>query len=138
MGPCWTGGFSNRANPFVMLCQQGADEEHGNCFGFHLLYNGNHFACACGNAYEKLRFLHGIHPEGFSWLLAPGEGFTAPEAAMTCGWGLSGMSGNLHAFIQEHIVQGWWKKRQRPGRSGGQSPGAGHGLRTVGGAGDGQ
>ncbi|MDE7055207.1 MAG: hypothetical protein K2O84_10420 [Oscillospiraceae bacterium] len=71
----------------MMLCQQGADEEHGNCFGFHLLYNGNHFACACGNAYEKLRFLHGIHPEGFSWLLAPGEGFTAPEAAMTCGWG---------------------------------------------------
>lgn len=24
------------------------------------------------------------------------------------------MSGNLHVFIQEHIVQGWWKKRQRP------------------------
>ncbi len=109
-----TGGSSNRANPFVMLCQPGADEEHGNCFGFHLLYSGNHFACACGNAYEKLRFLHGIHPEGFSWLLAPGEGFTAPEAAMTCGWGLSDMSGNLHAFIQEHIVRGWWKKRPRP------------------------
>ena len=24
------------------------------------------------------------------------------------------MSGNLHVFIQEHIVQGWWKKRPRP------------------------
>ena len=109
-----TGCSSNRANPFVMLQDRGADEVHGDCWGFHLLYSGDHFACACGNAYGKLRFLHGIQPEGFSWRLEPGESFTAPEAAMTYGWGLAEMSGNLHAFIREHVVRGWWKRRPRP------------------------
>ena len=109
-----TGCSSNRANPFVMLQRRGADEDHGDCWGFHLLYSGDHFACACGNAYGKLRFLHGIQPEGFSWRLEPGESFTAPEAAMTYGWGLAEMSGNLHAFIREHVVRGWWKRRPRP------------------------
>lgn len=109
-----TGGSSNRANPFVILRRRGADEDQGDCYGFHLLYSGSHFACASGNAYEKLRFLQGIQPEGFSWLLEPGKSFTAPEAAMTCGWGLTDMSGNLHDFVREHIVRGWWKHRRRP------------------------
>ena len=109
-----TGCSSNRANPFVILQKQGADEDQGACYGFHLLYSGDHYACACGGAYDKLRFLHGIQPEGFSWRLEPGESFTAPEAAMTHGWGLSDMSGNLHAFIREHVVRGYWKRRQRP------------------------
>ena len=114
VGGSRTGCSSNRANPFVMLQDRGADEVHGDCWGFHLLYSGDHFACACGNAYGKLRFLHGIQPEGFSWRLEAGESFTAPEAAMTYGWGLAEMSGNLHAFIREHVVRGWWKRRPRP------------------------
>ena len=65
-------------------------------------------------AYGKLRFLQGIQPEGFSWRLEPGEGFCTPEAAMTYGWGAAEMSGNLHAFIREHVVRGWWKRRVRP------------------------
>ncbi len=109
-----TGCSSNRANPFVMLRKRGADEVHGDCYGFHLLYSGDHFECAGGNAYGKLRFLHGIQPEGFSWLLEPGESFTAPEAAMTFGRGLTQMSENLHIFIREHVVRGWWKGRPRP------------------------
>ena len=114
VGGSRTGCSSNRANPFVMLESRGTDEVHGECYGFHLLYSGDHFECACGNAYGKLRFLHGIQPEGFSWRLEPGEGFCAPEAAMTYGWGAAEMSGNLHAFIREHVVRGWWKRRARP------------------------
>lgn len=114
VGGSRTGCSSNRANPFVMLREQNADEDRGACYGFHLLYSGDHFECACGNAYGKLRFLHGIQPDGFSWRLEPGESLTAPEAAMTWGQGLAAMSGNLHAFIREHVVRGWWKYRQRP------------------------
>ena len=114
VGGSRTGCSSNRANPFVMLESRGTDEVHGECYGFHLLYSGDHFECACGNAYGKLRFLHGIQPEGFSWRLEPGESFYAPEAAMTCGWGAAEMSGNLHGFIREHVVRGWWKRRVRP------------------------
>ena len=33
---------------------------------------------------------------------------------MTYGWGLAEMSGNLHAFIREHVVRGYWKYRPRP------------------------
>ena len=75
VGGSRTGCSSNRANPFVMLESRGTDEVHGECYGFHLLYSGDHFECACGNAYGKLRFLHGIQPEGFSWRLEPGESF---------------------------------------------------------------
>ncbi|MDE7261579.1 MAG: alpha-galactosidase, partial [Oscillospiraceae bacterium] len=109
-----TGSSSNRANPFVMLRGKNADETNGPCYGFHLTYSGGHYACACGNGYGKLRFLHGIQPEGFSWLLGPGDSFTAPEAAMTFGWGLDEMSAHFHTFVQEHIVRGQWKKRPRP------------------------
>ena len=109
-----TGTSSSKANPFVMLHSPCADEEQGSCYGFHLLYSGDHRECACGNAYGKLRFLHGISPEGFSWQLEGGESFTAPEAAMTWGWGFSDMSVHLHDFIRAHVLRGWWRDRPRP------------------------
>lgn len=109
-----TGTSSSKANPFVMLHDPHADEEHGCCYGFHLIYSGDHRECACGNAYGKLRFLHGISPENFSWQLGSGEYFTAPEAAMTWGWGFSDMSVHLHSFIREHVLRGMWQNRPRP------------------------
>ena len=114
VGGSRSGSSSNQANPFFMLRRQGADEDHGDCYGFHLLYSGDHFECADGSPFGKLRVLHGIQPEGFSWRLAPGESFTAPEAAMTWGWGLAAMSRNLHGFLREHVVRGEWKHRERP------------------------
>ena len=49
----------------------------------------------------------GIQPEGFAWTLAPGERFETPEAVLTFSRaGKNGMSANLHAFVQEHIVRG--------------------------------
>lgn len=109
-----TGCSSNRANPFVMLEKPGTAEDCGDCYGFHLLYSGGHYASASGNAYGKLRFLHGIQPEDFAWRLEPGKSFTSPESAMTYAGGLTALSGNFHAFIQEHIVRGPWKNRPRP------------------------
>lgn len=108
------GVSSSLTNPFVILRHRNADEDHGDCYGFNLLYSGDHYACASGNAYGKLRFLQGIHPENFSWRLAPGETFTAPEAMMTWGNGLTAMSGNLHRFIRRHIVRGPWRDKPRP------------------------
>lgn len=108
------GTSSNRANPFVMLHSPETTEDHGDAYGFHLIYSGDHRACACGNAYDSLRFLHGISPEDFSWQLDAGEEFFAPEAAFTYGDGFSAMSRALHRFVREHIVRGTWKKRERP------------------------
>ena len=108
------GTSSNRANPFVMLHAPDTTEDHGEVYGFHLIYSGDHHAAACGNAYDSLRFLHGIQPDGFSWELKSGERFTAPEAAMTYADGFAAMSRGLHRFVREHIVRGPWKKRERP------------------------
>ena len=108
------GTSSNRANTFVMLHSPETTEEHGDAYGFHLIYSGDHRACACGNAYDSLRFLQGISPEHFSWQLDAGEEFFAPEAAFTYGDGFAAMSRGLHRFVREHIVRGTWKHRQRP------------------------
>ena len=110
-----TGSSSNRANPFVMLSRQDTTEQSGICYGFHLLYSGNHYESAEVNAYGKTRFCAGINPAGFSWYLDAGASFEAPQSAMTVSdRGFTGMSHQMHAFIREHIVRGVWKKKERP------------------------
>lgn len=109
-----TGTSSNRCNPFVMLCDEDASEETGRCWGFNLLYSGNHYFCADENAYGQVRFLQGIAPDGFRWLLQPGASFDAPEAVMTYGEGFGAVSRGMHRFIQAHIVRGLWRDRERP------------------------
>jgi alpha-galactosidase len=107
------GVSSNRCNPFAMLCSADADEESGECRGFHLLYSGDHFFCTDRNAYGQTRFLQGMGE--LRWRLAPGEALDAPETAMT--WsseGFGGVSRQMHAFIRRHIVRGPWRDRERP------------------------
>lgn len=36
------GVSSNRANPFCMIAKKDTVEEYGDCYGFHLIYSGNH------------------------------------------------------------------------------------------------
>ena len=111
----FTGSTSSRANSFVMLHPAQTTEDQGDAYGFHLVYSGNHYECAEVNSFGKTRFVSGINPQGFSWHLAPGECFEAPEAVMTYAKdGFNGMSVQLHRFIREHIVRGEWKKKDRP------------------------
>jgi len=109
-----TGTSSSRCNPFVMLCRPDTGEENGDCWGFNLLYSGNHFYAADENAFGQVRFLQGIGTEGFRWQLAPGDSFDAPEAVMTYGRGFGAVSRQMHAFIRRHIVRGYWRDRERP------------------------
>ena len=110
-----TGTSSNRANPFVMLAGCGATEDAGECYGFNLIYSGNHYEAAEAGSYGKLRLVAGINPEFFSWQLAPGESFEAPEAVMAFSHeGYNGMSQCMHRFVREHIVRGEWKHKERP------------------------
>ncbi|MCR5427111.1 MAG: alpha-galactosidase [Lachnospiraceae bacterium] len=109
------GTTSSRANSFVMLSADGCTEDIGDCYGFHLIYSGNHYEAAEVNSYGKTRLVTGIHPQGFSFLIGPGEDFEAPEAFMTYSCeGFNGMSHHMHDFIREHIVRGEWKHKTRP------------------------
>ena len=110
-----SGISSNRANPFVMLSGAHTTEDAGEVYAFNLIYSGNHTEMAEVSPFGKLRFLTGINPEGFSWLLSPGERFRAPEAVMTYSdHGFNAMSQQMHAFVRNHIVRGPWKDRPRP------------------------
>ncbi len=111
----YTGTSSSRANPFVMLSKADTSEDAGDCYGFNLIYSGNHYEAVEVSGYGKTRFVSGINPQSFSYPVGPGEDFEAPEAVMgySCA-GYNGMSRGMHRFVREHIVRGEWKDKLRP------------------------
>lgn len=110
-----TGTSSSRANPFVMLSRKETTEDTGECYGFNLIYSGNHYEAVEADNYGRTRFCCGIHPRSFCFTIAPEEAFEAPEAVMTYACeGFGGMSRQMHRFVREHIVRGEWKHKTRP------------------------
>lgn len=111
----YTGTSSNRANPFVMLGSEHTTEDFGECYGFNLIYSGNHYEALEVSGFGKTRLVTGINPQSFCYLLNPGDNFEAPEAVMTySNEGYNGMSAHMHSFVREHIVRGEWKHKLRP------------------------
>ena len=111
----YAGTSSNRANPFVMVSKPETSEDQGLCYGFNLVYSGNHYEAMEINSYGKTRIVSGINPQSFCFVLEEGEVFEAPEAIMTVSnEGYNGMSRNMHAFVRECIVRGEWKNKVRP------------------------
>ena len=110
-----TGTSSNRANPFFMVAKSDCNEDRGECYGFNLIYSGNHMEIADANSYGKVRIQSGINDEGFEYVLKPGECLEAPESVMTytCK-GFNELSYNMHSFVRQHIVRGEWKGKDRP------------------------
>lgn len=109
------GCSSSRANPFFMVHAPNADERMGDCYGFNLVYSGNHYAAVEVSAFGKTRIANGVNPAGFSCLLEGGERFEAPEAVLTYSCqGFGGQSRNMHRFVQRHIVRGEWADKPRP------------------------
>lgn len=110
-----TGTSSNRANPFIMLHEENTSESSGKCYGFNLIYSGNHYECVEVNSYGKTRVVMGINPRNFSFTLLTGERFEAPEAVMTFSdEGYTGVSKNMHHFIRKHILPPQWRDKERP------------------------
>ncbi len=110
-----SGSSSNRHNPFFAIRDEECNEHTGECYGFNLVYSGNHIARAEISSHGLLRIQNGINPFEFEWLLESGDSFDTPESVMTfSNEGLNGMSQNMHAFVKEHIVRGYWKDRERP------------------------
>lgn len=109
------GASSSRCNPFFIVHDPAATEQAGDCWGFHLLYSGSHYAAVERSPFGKTRIVSGIQPEGFRWLLAPGESFESPEAVLCHSpAGFTGLSQKLHFFVREHVVRGRWKRKTRP------------------------
>ncbi len=110
-----TGSSSSRSNPFVMAARPNAAEDTGDVFAFNLIYSGNHYTALEVSSFGKTRIVSGIQPANFQWAVEPGKSFEMPEAVMTFSdHGYNGMSGNMHRFIQNHIVRGEWAHKDRP------------------------
>ena len=106
------GTSSHQHNPFLILCDRDAGEEHGLCFGAMLLYSGNFEGAVERGQFEDSRLVMGIHPYHFRYTLQPGQSFTTPEAAMVCSArGFGKMSRQFHRAIRDHL-----RRDNRPGR----------------------
>ncbi len=111
----YTGTSSNRTNPFFMVSNPGTTETAGDCYGFNLIYSGNHYEAVEVSSFNKTRITAGINPTNFSFRLEPEETFSSPEAVLTFSHeGFTGMSHHMHHFVREHIVRGTWKYKERP------------------------
>ena len=109
------GSSSHTQNPFTALVSRGADEDHGWCYGFNLVYSGNFTAMAECDFNATTRFIMGIDPTDFSWKLEPGERFHTPEAVMVFSdKGLGEMSRIFHRFYDHNLIRGRWKTEKRP------------------------
>lgn len=102
-------------NPAVFLERPDCTYKSGECYAFNLIYSGNHREIIEKSPFGLARFQTGINPQNFAWTLAPGKEFTTPEAVATYSqFGTNGASNNLHAFVNNHIIRGAWKFRERP------------------------
>jgi alpha-galactosidase len=97
-------------NPCIFL-----SNEREECIGVNLIYSSSHRQVVEVSPYAKTRVLTGINPATFSWQLSPQDRFQSPEAVLTYSpAGMNGASANFHHFINNHIVRGAWKFRERP------------------------
>ena len=109
------GTSSHQHNPFVMLCERDAGEEHGLCYGAALLYSGSFEAAAERCQFGDARLTMGINPYHFCFPLEPGETFTTPETALVCSPdGFTHMSHCFHRAIRTHLCRDPYKGRRRP------------------------
>ncbi|MCR5157323.1 MAG: alpha-galactosidase [Butyrivibrio sp.] len=109
------GESGSRSNPFVIVSREDTTEASGECVGFNLIYSGNHYQALSSTGSFNSRFVSGIQPTGFSWILKKGESFEAPEAVMAFSEsGFNGMSRNMHEFVRKHVVRGTWRDKVRP------------------------
>lgn len=109
------GASSHSLNPFMALLSKQADEDHGEVYGFSLVYSGNFVAQAEVDPYGTTRVVMGINSFDFSWLLEPGQSFQTPEAVLVySAEGIGGMSRNYHKLYRTRLCRGQYRDRHRP------------------------
>lgn len=109
------GASSHQQNPFVILAEKDTTEKQGLCYGFSLLYSGGFHLQAEIDPFDQTRLVMGLDDKGFSWVLNPGDSFTAPEAILCCSAdGFETLSHRLHDGVMECLIRSPWKKRRRP------------------------
>jgi alpha-galactosidase len=109
------GTSSHQQHPFFALLDPGATEEHGEVFGFSLVYSGSFAAFAETDPFGRTRASIGLNPSEFSWHLSQGESFQTPEAVLVhSSAGLGAMSRTYHRLYRTRLCRGPWRDAERP------------------------
>ncbi len=109
------GHSSHEMNPFFALLSPDATEETGEVYGFSLVYSGSFTGVLEAASYGSTRAILGLPHFDFSWNLAPGAVFQAPEVVMVhTSEGLGGMSRQYHRLYRTRLCRGTWKEKRRP------------------------
>ena len=102
-------------NPFLCLARPDCQENSGECYGFGLVYSGNHQCSIEVSPYDLTRVMLGINPFDFNWQLQSNENLALPEVLMTYSkLGLNGMSQQFHHLVQHHLIPSQWQNSPRP------------------------
>lgn len=109
------GSSSHQHNPFVILCEPGAREYDGECYGMMLCYSGNFQIETELDQSGSTRTVAGIGERYFNWTLRPGACFAAPEVLLSFSAdGLTKLSQIFHHFIRHNLCRSTWTFRRRP------------------------
>lgn len=109
------GTSSHQYNPLMILAEHTATEDYGSCYAMSFVYSGGFKGEVEKDQYNQTRAVLGLMDEQFSYPLAPGETFYAPEVILTySSRGLNQLSQNLHHCIREHICRGKYRDMARP------------------------
>ncbi|WP_150265074.1 alpha-galactosidase [Paenibacillus tepidiphilus] len=109
------GMSSHQHNPFAALVTPDTDENHGEVYGFSLVYSGGFEAEAEVDGFGTTRLCIGVNSFDFSWRLEAGESFQTPEAVLVySAEGLGGMSRTYHRLYRTRLVRGQFRDKERP------------------------
>ncbi|SEL93979.1 alpha-galactosidase [Butyrivibrio sp. ob235] len=109
------GASSHHNNPFVILCDRDTTENSGECYGFMLVYSGNHAEEIEVDQAGSIRLVCGIGSNNFDWRLGSGESFDTPEVIMAyTGNGLNDLSFLYHRIIRENVCPREFRQVKRP------------------------
>lgn len=109
------GNSSHQEHPFLALVTPETTQGTGEVYAMNFVYSGNFIAQAEKSQFDSVRMTMGIHPEGFTWKLEPGEKFTAPEVVMVySAEGLGKMTRTFHDLYREHLIRSPYLHQKRP------------------------
>ena len=108
------GMSSHEHNPFLILCDRQATEDHGECIGMMYLWSGSFRAEVEREQFGSVRAVLSPGDESFRWTLAPGERFAAPEVLLSRAEGLTRLSQQFHRMVRENVCRGEYRLAHRP------------------------
>ncbi len=109
------GTCAHRLTPFVIICQKGADETHGEVYGMSLIYSTDYAATIFMDEENRVRASMGVNPHTFEEKLLPNKEFMTPECVMNYSPdGFERLSQTYHEVYNSNLSISKWVNKDRP------------------------